>query len=133
MTVFPEEYQNVFIDESLQNDSDYIISSIEGIKKLLQDNFYFFFLTENKSTKIFEKIDEIRITNKFDDKESIKTFQNLQTHLKKTTTSFSWGYVEIEFIFIIVNPEEDGLFAQPPALIGLLIHELLHSMERQRG
>ena len=49
-------------------------------------------------------------------------------------TSFSYGYKEKEFVFIRL--ERDSSFLEEDhrsALKGLIIHELLHSVQRQRG
>jgi hypothetical protein len=49
-------------------------------------------------------------------------------------TSFSYGYGNTEFVFIRLN--KSSKFLEPEnynALKGLIIHELLHSVQRQRG
>ena len=130
---FVQDPKNVFCDQSLKDHEEYILSSFEGIKKLVQDDFFFFFLTEQKSDLVYKKIDEIQESYKLNSPEFSKLFIDLKKHLKDTDTSFSWGCEELELIFIIKTDDEDNLLEHPPALIGLLIHELLHSVERQRG
>ena len=125
--------QDVFIDDSLIQHSNFILSCLEAISKLNQQNFYFFFLTDEKSDNLFQNIDKIRIKYKFEDENFVKMFVSLKNHLKETTTSFSWGCEELELIFIILSKEESNFLEYPPALVGLLIHETLHSIERQRG
>ncbi len=125
--------KQIFCDDSLENHKVYIIHCFEAVKKLTQENFFFFFLTENKSDKLYQKIDSIKVDYKFDDDKSAKVFMNLKDHIKETNTSFSWGYEELELIFIILAQDETNFLDYPPALVGLLIHETLHSIERQRG
>ena len=122
--------QNSFIDNKLDPHKEIINLVIEKVDKLIKrTNFKFFFLTENKS-------EECKIALKFllknEDMPEIE-FDEFLSRLIPETTSFSWGYGSIEFIFIIFDQTDYHLLDSQPALIGLLIHEIIHGIQRQRG
>ena len=52
------------------------------------------------------------------------------------TTPFSYGYEDQEFLFIVIETEDYFLFTEDldeEALKGLLMHEYMHTIQRQRG
>ena len=124
---------NVFIDESLNNSTSYLFSCFDGLEKLLHENFYYFFLHESKTDSVFNKINEIKAKYMFDDPQSTHEFDKLNDVLTSSFTSFSWGYDELELIFIIFTENDNIFLNHAQSLTGLLIHETLHSIERQRG
>jgi hypothetical protein len=48
------------------------------------------------------------------------------------TVPFSWGYEDNEFVFIFLETD-DPLLTNEKALQGLILHEITHSVQRQRG
>ena len=133
MSLSSNDPEIIYIDESLIENKTFILSCFEAVKKLLLDNFYFFFLPEVKSPSLNKKIDTIIQNHQFTNAEDLKTFESLRKNLSQTTTSFSWGYQEVELVFIIFTQDNPEFLIEPLALIGLIIHELLHGCERQRG
>ena len=133
MSLSSNDPEIIYIDESLIENKTFILSCYEAVKKLLLDNFYFFFLPEVKSPLLNKKIDAIIQTYQFTNAEDLKIFESLKNNLSQSTTSFSWGYQEVELVFIIFTQDNPEFLIEPLALIGLIIHELLHGCERQRG
>ena len=121
--------KKAFVDISLEQHTSALVSVLEALDKLTsQTNFSFFFLhAENKSTELFSALRTI--LSDMPDEE----YEKFQDMLEMSTTSFSWGYNSLEFIFIIFSKEDEHIIFDPPALIGLLIHETIHGLERQRG
>lgn len=61
---------------------------------------------------------------------------DLREMLENGTVPFSYGYDEHEFLFIVIESEDYDLFVEQPdedALKGLVMHEYMHSVQRQRG
>ncbi|MHA2362474.1 MAG: hypothetical protein ACXAC7_00855 [Candidatus Hodarchaeales archaeon] len=123
-----EHEELVFIDKPLKSYQSEIVSVLEAIEKLIsQTQFFFFFSTESKSEELtlvlkshLENIPETEV-------------DEFLAHYESQTISFSWGHEEREYIFIIITEIDKQILVDPPALIGLLIHEIVHGLQRQRG
>jgi len=121
---------NIFIENSLKSHKEKFNSAIDSINNLIrQTNFEFFFLTKKKSNKCILTLKNLLLTEGMPEYE----FDKFISRLMPETTSFSWGYESIEFIFIIFDHTDYHLLDSQPALIGLLIHEIIHGIQRQRG
>ena len=121
--------KKTFIDIPLEEHENTFVSVLVAVDILTsQTNFFFFFLhAENKSAELFSTLRTILPDMSNED------FDQFQDMLEMSTTSFSWGYNDLECIFIIFSKEDEHVIFDPPALIGLLIHEMIHGLERQRG
>ncbi|MFX0095931.1 MAG: hypothetical protein ACFFBD_29605 [Candidatus Hodarchaeota archaeon] len=53
--------------------------------------------------------------------------------LENSTTSISWGDEDIETVILIFDNPSDALSLSKMALAGLFLHEMMHSVQRQRG
>lgn len=120
----------IYLDESLVSFKENIVSIFEALKKIPCESFKFFITTEIISNSLLNHINFIKdsILGEVDKDEK---FEKLFDHLKTTNVSFSWGYYEYEFIFIIIT--DKYIIDVPSALIGLIVHEIIHGLERQRG
>ena len=126
-------FKNIIIDNSLENYKNNIYSVFEAIKKIPTQNFFFFFSNKDKSNLFFQELNKIFVANKLLSETNNDSIIVLKNFLADSSTSFSWGLQEFEFIFIILTDLDKHFLDQPTALIGLLIHEIMHGIERQRG
>ncbi|MFX1254811.1 MAG: hypothetical protein ACFFCZ_24580 [Promethearchaeota archaeon] len=53
--------------------------------------------------------------------------------LEDTTTSFSWGTTDLEVVILVFDNPKDAQRVSKIALEGLFLHEMFHSVQRQRG
>ncbi|MFX1534815.1 MAG: hypothetical protein ACFFDI_11380 [Promethearchaeota archaeon] len=53
--------------------------------------------------------------------------------LEESTTSFSWGTDDFEFVILIFDNPKEAREVSKLALEGLFLHEMFHSVQRQRG
>ncbi|MFX0095452.1 MAG: hypothetical protein ACFFBD_27195 [Candidatus Hodarchaeota archaeon] len=53
--------------------------------------------------------------------------------LEKSTTSISWGSGDLEVIILIFDNSKEAHSLSKPELSGLFLHEMMHSIQRQRG
>ncbi|MFX1253148.1 MAG: hypothetical protein ACFFCZ_16190 [Promethearchaeota archaeon] len=59
--------------------------------------------------------------------------KNLLQVLELTTTSFSWGNGDVEIVILVFDDPEEAVSLSKTALAGLFLHEMTHSVQRQRG
>lgn len=117
----------VFIDSSVQTYEDFFLDILEGVQKLIPGyaDYYFLFSTASKSDELYSFLRDTKLSDPI--------ASRLVGDLESATISFSFGWEEQEYVFIILTDDDMHLLDNPPALIGLIIHEVIHGLERQRG
>ncbi|MFW9929491.1 MAG: hypothetical protein ACFFD1_08880 [Candidatus Thorarchaeota archaeon] len=120
-----------YIDEDLRKYEKFINGSFEGIQKLLHlGKFIYYFSGVHKSENLLGHLQSDLRNIKSLDNTTIESFlENFQIN----KISFSWGFEDVQYVFIIISEDEKYLLENPVALIGLLVHETMHGIERLRG
>ncbi|MFX0117526.1 MAG: hypothetical protein ACFFB3_23470, partial [Candidatus Hodarchaeota archaeon] len=121
-----ESKLEIVIDEKLLKYKNFIERvTKEAISPLPKIDVTVFFYRENPDIELFMPyIDTEKLVN-----------TDIQT-MTEGNVPFSFGYDENEFLFIVIESEDYYLFVETPdeeALKGLLMHEYMHSVQRQRG
>ena len=120
-----------YIDSELKPYEADLLSTFEAMDKLLQyGNFRFYFSKSNKSHELLSNLHE-NITNT-----GLIDNSKLDSFILSYETSkipFSWGIEDFQYIFIIFDEGDEYLLQTPVALIGLMLHEVMHGIERIRG
>ncbi|MFW9914084.1 MAG: hypothetical protein ACFFGZ_00615 [Candidatus Thorarchaeota archaeon] len=117
---------DIVIDQQFLKYKDFIERiTTEAISPLPKIDITVFFYKENPDISFFTPYINLE---KIDLNEFQKMIQGV--------VPFSFGYEDQEFLFIVVETEDYQLFIEEPdedALKGLLMHEYMHSVQRQRG
>ncbi|MHA1992605.1 MAG: hypothetical protein ACW98A_16745 [Candidatus Hodarchaeales archaeon] len=120
-----------YVDKSLLEFDEYFSGTFEAIEKLTHHgHFRFYFSRSNKSKALLDDLqaDLAKIHSLGEDMGN-----NFLNEYEKSKISFSWGIEDHQYIFIIITEGENYLLKTPVALIGLMLHELMHGVERIRG
>lgn len=120
-----------YIDAELKSYEAYLLSTFEAMNKLLQyGNFRFYFSKSKKSHELLSNLREnIAIINLIE----TNKLESFILSYESSTIPFSWGIEDFQYIFIIFDKGDEYLLQTPVALIGLMLHELMHGVERIRG
>ncbi len=115
-----EEYNSFLIKQ--------IAHSVLKKLPLHEMDFHLLFFPLNNKKEILEKAHSL-----FGEDLSEDEWKRFEAAVKEESTSFSWGTRDVEVVVLMISDDETFVLTNPEAMTGLIVHEVVHSIQRQWG